>query len=355
MDTLKTFYARYKLIFRFILIPVIIGMFILLISYPKGFSSVNTIAYVIYYSLGIGIPYMICTTLIENTLDRRIPWLEKPFTRLVISVLLKVLVAFIIVIAVNYLLLFLIKGQNIREFFSQTFKGFIYALIFVTAGIVIENSIYFFRSWRQSALNEEILKREKLAVEYEALKNQVNPHFLFNSLTSLTTLVYKDQEKAVTFIREFSNVFRYALECRDNDVVDLAAEYKQLKSIAYLYQIRHEDALQIKIDLPEGTDKAIIPMALQMLLENAVKHNSFSPDNPLLVEIWADEEYVTVKNNINPKLEVTDSIQVGLLNIQSRYSYLTRLKVIIDKTGSHFFVRLPLLKKDNDTGAHNRR
>ncbi len=342
----KTFFSTCKTILKFVLFPVIIGLFILLIAYPKGFLSINTISYIVLYSLCVGIPYMICLRLIDNTLERQIPWLERPFTRFIISVIVKVLVIFTIIFIANYLLIFLIKGQDIREFYSQTFKGFIYASIFISSGIIIQSSLHFFRSWRESALNEEILKREKLAAEYEALKNQVNPHFLFNSLSSLTTLVYKDQEKAVTFIRELANVFRYALEQRDNEVIDLSTERKHLKSIAYLYQIRHEDALQLEINLPDATDKFIIPMALQMLLENAVKHNSFTPDSPLLVEIWADDEYITVKNNINLKIEVTSSNKLGLLNIQSRYNYLTGKEVIIKKDDNHFVVKLPILKKE---------
>lgn len=342
----KTFLSTCKTILKIVLFPVIVGLFILLIAYPKGFLSINTIAYIVLYSLGVGIPYMIFLRLIDDKLERQIPWLERPFTRLIISVIVKVLVIFAIILIFNYLIIFLIRGQDIREFYNETLTGFIYASIFISSGIIIESSIRFFRSWRQSAINEEILKREKIAAEYEALKNQVNPHFLFNSLSSLTTLVYKDQKKAVTFIRELANVFRYALEHRNNEVVDLSTELKHLKSIAYLYQIRHEDALQIEINMPDATDKFIIPMALQMLLENAVKHNSFTPDNPLLVEIWADDEYITVKNNINPKIEVTNSNKLGLLNIQSRYNYLTGKEVIIKKDDNHFVVKLPVLNKE---------
>jgi sensor histidine kinase YesM len=305
--------------------------------------------------MAIGVPSMMSLKLIENKLEMRIPWLIRPFKRLIISVLLKVVVVFIILMLINYLFFFLIKGQNTREFFSNTLKGFKYASAIIIAGIVIENSIYFFRSWRQSAINEEILKREKLAIEYEALKNQVNPHFLFNSLSSLTTLVYKDQEKAATFIREFAGVYRYVLECRDKEIVDLATERKLLESMAYLYEIRHENSLQIKIDLPASEDKYVIPMALQMLLENAIKHNTLSPDSPLLIEIWADEEYVTVKNNMKPKIMTSGSSKIGLKNIQLRYNYLSDKKVVIDKTDKHFIIKIPLLTKENETSTNHRR
>jgi len=334
-------------IFRFsrwhLIIPIIIGFIIALISYPQGFLSAKFIPFLMIYSLSLGIPSMKIYEYIEWKLEQHIPWLLKPNKRFFLTVFLEIIIGILILIIVNYVIFIVIQKQEIDILFSKTSEGLKYLIIFTMGGIILINTSHFFRSWKQAAVNEEKLKREKLAIEYEALKNQVNPHFLFNSLTALSSLVYKDQQKAVTFIREFSNVFRYVLECREKEVVDFATEKKLLESVSYLNQIRYEDSLQIKINLSDATDKYIIPMALQMLLENAIKHNLISANKPLKVEIMEENGYVVVKNNLQPKKVEIVSNKIGLENIKSRYKYLSDKDVLVENSNEEFVVKIPVL------------
>jgi len=334
-------------IFRFswwhLIIPNIIGFIIALISYPQGFLSVKFIPFLVIYSLSIGIPIMKIYEYVEWKLEQNIPWLIKPNLRFFLTVFLELVIGILILALVNYLIFIVIQKQEIGILFSKTSAGLKYLIIFTITGIILINSSHFFKSWKQAAVNEEKLKREKLAIEYEALKNQVNPHFLFNSLTALSSLVYKDQQKAVTFIREFSNVFRYVLESREKEVVDFATEKKLLESVSYLNRIRYEDSLQIQINLSDATDKYIIPMALQMLLENAIKHNSISVNKPLKVEIMEEEGYVVVKNNLQPKKSEIVSNKIGLENIKSRYKYLSDKNVLVEISNEEFIVKIPVL------------
>jgi len=334
-------------IFRFsrwnLIIPIIIGFIIALLSYPQGFLSAKFIPFLVIYSLAIGIPFMKTYEYIEWKLEQYIPWLTKPNLRFFLTAFLEIIIGILILTAVNYLIFIVIQKQEIDILFSKTSEGLKYLIIFTIIGTIIINSSHFFKSWKQAAVNEEKLKREKLAIEYEALKNQVNPHFLFNSLTALSSLVYSDQQKAVTFIREFSNVFRYVLESREKEVVDFATEKKLLESVSYLNRIRYEDSLQIKINLSEATDKYIIPMALQMLLENAIKHNSISANKPLKVEIMEEKGYVVVKNNLQPKKSEIVSNKIGLENIKSRYKYLSDKDVLVEKSNVEFIVKIPIL------------
>ena len=334
-------------IFRFswwhLIIPNIIGFIIALISYPQGFLSVKFIPFLVIYSLSIGIPIMKIYEYVEWKLEQNIPWLIKPNLRFFLTVFLELVIGILIFTLVNWLIFIVIQKQEIGILFSKTSAGLKYLIIFTITGIILINSSHFFKSWKQAAVNEEKLKREKLAIEYEALKNQVNPHFLFNSLTALSSLVYKDQQKAVTFIREFSNVFRYVLESREKEVVDFATEKKLLESVSYLNRIRYEDSLQIQINLSDATDKYIIPMALQMLLENAIKHNSISVNKPLKVEIMEEEGYVVVKNNLQPKKSEIVSNKIGLENIKSRYKYLSDKNVLVEISNEEFIVKIPVL------------
>jgi LytS/YehU family sensor histidine kinase len=283
----------------------------------------------------------------EMKLEQHIPWLLKPYLRFFVSVILELFIGIILLILVNWFIFVVIQKQEFSLLFSKTSEGLIYLIIFVFGGILLMNCFHFFKSWKEAAVNEEILKREKLSIEYEALKNQVNPHFLFNSLTALSSLVYKDQEKAVSFIHEFSNVFRYVLDSHEVEVVDFTTEKKLLESVSYMNHIRYGDALVIEINFPDSKEKYIMPMALQMLLENAIKHNSISSTKPLKIEITEVDGFVIVKNNLQPKTSGVVSNKIGLKNIKSRYKYLSDKEVQIIKSDGEFVVKIPVLIKEH--------
>jgi sensor histidine kinase YesM len=331
-------------ILRYLLAPPFIGFTITLVSYPQGFKSLGTILYVLLYSYSIGIPSIALISISVKKLDRHYPWLKNPFKKLLLTILMEVLIVLFILLVVQIVFL-LVSKNSIDHLLQQLSVGFIWAVSITILGIVVANGILFFKNWRQSALNEEILKREKLAIEYEALRNQVNPHFLFNSLTALTTLVHEDADKAETFIRRFSDVYRYVLENRNQEVVSLENELHLIGNMAYLYHYRHGDNLKIELDLDPSGDKKILPMALQMLLENALKHNVISEEKPLHVRIFEEGGDVVVRNNLQLKNSVADSNHVGLGNIRLRYSYLSDKPVSIEKTDHYFQVRIPILKQ----------
>jgi LytS/YehU family sensor histidine kinase len=205
-------------------------------------------------------------------------------------------------------------------------------------------------SWRQAAINAEKLKTESIASRYESLKNQVNPHFLFNSLNALSNLVYEDQELAIKFIRKLSEVYRYVLDTRNQEVVKLSDELAFLDSYIFLQKIRYEDNLKININLPRHTEAMIPPLSLQMLVENAIKHNIVSEDEPLHIDLFMeDDDYIVVRNNLQKKNigEVPPggaSPGIGLANIKSRYETLTQKAVEVGSTPHDFLVKIPVLK-----------
>jgi len=331
-------------ILKYLLVPPIIGLVITIFSYPSGLRSLSTILYILFYSYCMGVPSIALIEFVGKKLDRYYPWLKSPFKKLVLSVVIQVLIVLFVVVIVQ--LTFLVINKNsFDQWFDQLSVGFTWAISITVFGIAIANGFLFFKNWKQSAINEEILKREKLAIEYEALRNQVNPHFLFNSLTALTTLVHQDADKAEAFIRKFSDVYRYILENRDQEIVSLQKELLLIGNMAYLYHYRHGDNLKIELDLESSGEKFILPMALQMLLENALKHNIISEVKPLTVKIFEDEDFVVVWNNLQVKDNVPDSNNVGLGNIRLRYSYLSEKPVIIEKSDEYFQVKIPILKK----------
>lgn len=324
-------------------VPVVTGVCIALISYPEGFRSVQFIPFLLGYSLALGIPCMKIFAYTEWKLDQHVSWLSRPGLRFLLSVLTEVTMGILLLFLVNFLYYIVFQHQQTTTFFSRTSEALTYLIVSIIAGIFLVNSLHFLKSWKQAAVNEEKLKREIVAAEYEMLKNQVNPHFLFNSFTALSSLVYKDPEKAVAFIRELSHVFRYVLESREEEVVSLAKENKFLESVIFLNQIRYEAAFQVTNSIAGYTDRFILPMALQMLVENALKHNSFNASRPLRMIITEEHGYIVVKNNLQPQRTTMVSNQVGLNNIISRYAYLTNKEVVIEKTEDQFIVKLPVL------------
>lgn len=326
-----------------IVFPLIIGYTITLFAYPQGFSSVSTMIFISLYSLSIGLLTMKSYEFSEWQIEKYIPWLKRPVQRFFISILVEAIIGFVVLVFINYLFFMLIGGQTIDEFLNTTYNAIKYLVASTIGSIIIINLISFFKNWRQAALNEEILKREILATRYEAIKNQINPHFLFNNLTALTSLVRTAPDNAVLFIQELANTFRYVLENRDCEVIELSKECNLIESLTHIYHLRHNSSLSINLNIINYNNKYIMPMALQMLVENAVKHNIISASKPLTIDIFEEDSYIVVRNNYQPKTSKVISTGVGLKNIQLQYQYHSAKEIIIENTEQFFTVRLPIL------------
>lgn len=193
-------------------------------------------------------------------------------------------------------------------------------------------------------LRAEQLQKENFRAQLEALKNQVNPHFLFNSLNVLNSLIYVDQDKAATFLSQLAEVYRALLDSGDKQLVPLEQELNLAKAYIYLMKTRFGDNVQFQVDVPAGyLHLQLPPTSLQMLLENAIKHNGSTVKKPLLIRIYTSENKLVVENNLQPRLDEVTSTKVGLQNISSRYKYLTDKKVEIMQSEQSFTVALPLL------------
>ncbi len=308
-------------------------------------SSPGGILYIAFLALTVGTTMLKGYEYIEYRIEGRISWLDAPVKRLALTILLQS--AYLCgVLIILVLVLNLIEGVESPAVLLNIFVNAAAPGIgFTVIATFTANFLLFFRNWKQAVVREESLKRDKLALEYEALKSQVNPHFLFNSFTALSSLVYKDQDKAVEFIRQLSNVYRYVLQQKDVEVVPLAKELEFVRSVAYLYSIRHEGDLSISIDVHPSDNDCIVPISLQILLENAVKHNVVSDDYPLRVAIYRDgDDTIAVKNNYQPRETNSPSSGIGLQNINSRYQYLMGRGVEVIQTDQEFLVKVPIVR-----------
>jgi len=195
--------------------------------------------------------------------------------------------------------------------------------------------------------NTQLLKlqKENLQSQFDVLKQQVNPHFLFNSLNVLTSLIRLEPELAEKFTEHLAKVYRYVLENKDNELVTLCTEMSFLDAYIFLINIRFMDKVQVNIRVPEEKkNHRIIPLAMQLLIENAIKHNAMSKKSPLVIDIFIDENnLLNVVNNLQEREAHMTSTGVGLKNIQNRYRLLNNTTPVFEKTETHFIARIPLV------------
>lgn len=190
----------------------------------------------------------------------------------------------------------------------------------------------------------QALEKEKALVMYEGLKQQLNPHFLFNSLTSLGSLIKVDQKLASQFLDGMSKIYRYILKSRDHEVVSLGEEVKFVAHYIRLQQTRFETGLQVNIAVPEEEFyKKIAPVTLQNLLENAIKHNIIDDESPLVIHIYIEDDYLVTRNNLQRKNFVETSNKQGLRNLKSLYRYLTRKPIVINEDEHYYTIKIPLI------------
>jgi len=219
-------------------------------------------------------------------------------------------------------------------------------IIIILVFVIIDLSLFLMHKWRFSLAELERFKKENAEFRFESLRSQVNPHFLFNSLNTLSSLVYSSQEKAEQFIRELSDVYRYILENRENELITLDKELKVANSYIFLNKIRFEKSLVVDLDVPKKSKQLMIaPLTLQLLIENAIKHNIISLKRPLYLNIGLEDDFLVVQNNFQKKNVKEYSSALGLKNIKSRYGFLTDRKVDIIENENDFIVKIPLIDK----------
>ena len=280
---------------------------------------------------------------IDHLLNSKYNWISNPKRRVIIQV-----IAFTLFTPVTLFLLMVtlheIKFHDGRLLDRKMLDVFIPALFFALSLIAIYIGFNFFKAWKNSLLEVEKFKTQSTEAQLQNLKNQINPHFLFNNLSVLTALVYQNQDKAVDFINELSKVYRYVLDNKNSELVSLNAELEFLNHYTYLLKIRFDNAVSFSVKVDENNKLSYLPpMCLQMLVENSIQHNEASQAKPLHVYIYTKNNTLTIENNIQPRTDTADSSKTGLKNIQSRYSYFTDKKVEISNDGEIFKVTLPLI------------
>jgi two-component system, LytTR family, sensor kinase len=219
------------------------------------------------------------------------------------------------------------------------------AAIFCTIMIIaVYESIYFMHELRHSVEETETLKRESLAAQLNALRTQVNPHFLFNNLNTLSSLIPENPKHAIDFVQQLSKVYRHILEVKDENSILLKDELEVLNAYAFLLKTRFDKNLQVTINIPpEKLLNKIVPLSLQILMENAIKHNIVSSDKPLHIDVFTENGSLVVSNNLQIKKQINESTGIGLDNIRNRYKLISEKPVKVTESETNFTVSIPLI------------
>lgn len=301
-------------------------------------EKISSLVWTSIFTVTLWIALWLGNAFVSEWMDNIFSWHKEPIKRLVAGLIGMTVYTIGAVFGIIYAFHFAF-GFDVGD----KFYGTLYSTILITLVITMfMTGRAFLLNWRESAVEAERLKKENMEAQYNSLRSQVNPHFLFNSLNALTNLVYQDQDKAVKFIKQLSTVYRYVLSTRDKEMVSLAEELEFLHSYLFLQQIRFGEKLKLHVDL--NGDGFVAPLVLQMLVENAIKHNIIADEQPLSIRIYKDETFVIVENNLQKKSIPTDeSTGAGLENIKKRYSFLSSESVRVEDNEHSFKVSVPII------------
>lgn len=313
-----------------------------------GFPSstyIITVAIIFFTSLFIGYMAIFMTKRTEQLNQ------EQLRKRIIPALLIFYAASFLIanlVVTLSVLGWFIYIGRDLNEFFPHLFgnelnfanSSFAMWLMFFTIA-------FFFILWQKSSKREQALIQENLKYRYNTLRSQVNPHFLFNSLNTLSELVYEDAQKADSYIGKLSGIYRYILENEENDLISLKEELDFVKRYIDLHKERDAGKVKINLEIEEPHRFEIVPVSLQILIENALKHNEASAKSPLTINIFRKGEYLFVINNKQMKNQLEKSTSKGLSNLSERVKLITAKEVIIRDKDDKFEVLLPLISKES--------
>lgn len=287
--------------------------------------------------------YLLVSTVV-NILNEKLPWGENRVRRFVVE-LLSILVLSTVLAFIGAGIFMLVHERELQHshmFYTLKSLRMLY-FVFLLFFTVFE-AINQFQEKEKWLLLSEKYEKQHMRSQLEVLRNQVNPHFLFNSLNVLSSLIYKDVEKADRFIHEFAKVYRYLLDMEKDSLVKLSEEMKFLESYIFLQKIRFGENLKIQISIDESLkNKWVPPLSLQMLFENAIKHNVISVKMPLLISMVSNNDVLVIKNNIQPRQTEVISTGLGQQNIKKRYELISQLSPEFYLLDDFYIAKLPLI------------
>ncbi len=329
-----------------------VQLIIITYNYITGFIVVpNVINFLIRLTIGTTFSFVFALILVYldlqiiNKLDKIFPLPHRLLARIPVEFILSIIAGVTIGSLVTIIAGTLMPYEDglVKNIINNSLITSVINLLIITG---IEAIVWFKRN-QDTLVKAEKLERENSQIRFETLKSQLNPHFLFNSLNVLSSLIKKDSDKAQNFVDEFSSVYRYTLDVIEKPVVELREEIDFAKSFLFLQKIRFDKAVDMEIIVDASKlNHFVPPLAVQTLLENVFKHNKASEDNPLKIKIYNEDNWLVIVNNLQLKIKGTDSKGVGLSNLNKRYELLGEILPQFSVTEKEYIAKIPLIKSE---------
>ncbi len=351
----------FSFLLRFILVSAI-GIQIIVITY-NHLSGYHVLAAPSYFFLRLlrgtllsvfaGFLITYSDIAIIRYLDTFAAWGRRTILRITLQIVFSVILAGIISTGVTLL-------ANAISPYTEELSGvlinnaLIYSVVNLMLMAVFEGWIHFTEG-RRARIMARNLQVELSQIKFEVLKSQINPHFMFNSLNVLSGLISKDTGKAQRFIDEFSRIYRYVLETIEQPVASLESELGFMRSYLFLQQLRYGETLSWTINIPADLQRLVMPpLSLQVVLENAIKHNIINNNSPLTIEVGHEDHYLVIRNEIQPKFSSAGSTGLGLKNLVKRYALISSKQPIFIIENNSYIAKLPLIDPDTDESSDHR-
>ncbi len=308
--------------------------------------STTFVAQIGYYCL-----YGTTLTLVNGAyydyLNHVVVWKKYEKYRLYIAALGSVVLTMIAIFFIRMLIAVGIQNEPFGVFIEgEEFKYYIVSLFITMFVSLVFHTIYFYKKNQENKVKEQRIIAGTASAKFESLKSQIDPHFLFNSLNVLSSLIEENPDNAQKFTASLSKIYRYVLEQKDKELVSVAEELLFAKTYMNLLKMRFENSLFYEVgDVAADSDFKVVPLSLQLLLENTVKHNVVSEARPLHIKIYIDNGYLVVENNLQKKQVLGGGNGIGLQNIIDRYRIVTKRKVVVMDSENVFSVKIPILTK----------
>ena len=327
-------------------INIIVSLFIFLIDPGEKTFERYSVTFLIsgMYTFFIGLG----NGFLNDYLDSKFSWTDETRKRTIAAIVGTLVMNIALVYFCNYLNFIVIQGKNPEKFFNGEMNFINWFLInFAIMISAIGHARGFMAAWKNST-KKEVVEQKLIAksanAQFESLKNQLDPHFLFNSLNVLDSLIEENPVQAQRFTNSMSKIYRYVLEQKDKELVSVEEEIDFAKTYCELLKTRFEDAVTFDFNISEEDKKGfVVPLSLQLLLENSIKHNFATSSKPLNIKIFTEKGNLIIENNLQTRELPNTSTGVGLANIVSRYNLLTERNVFVEKSEAFFRVKLPIL------------
>lgn len=341
----KESHAPFKQYWQFLLANLALGILITLAFWSGPNPSLSTKLIATVWSFAVCYTQWSGNALLAGYLNEKISWIDQPLKRTVVGVIVTAGYSTLAYFIVQLLLKLIFFGEFPADIVAWCLDNIQTPLILSLSFTTVFIAVGFLNRWRESEVKANQLQAQMMTYKYEALRNQINPHFLFNSFNVLTDLVYEDQDLASKFIQQLSELYRYVLDSREKELVPLEEELEFIDSYLFLLKMRFDEKLKVELSLSPEAGQMLVPMSLQLLIENAVKHNEVSKAHPLQIKATQDGDWITVWNSLAIKNVGSDSKKTGLKNIKDQYALWTDKAIEVEQTATEFSVKIPVLRR----------